>query len=124
VRPDDEAEALFADHPDAVADTARRLREVVLGAHPQLVERVQRGWHTINYRDPTAGFVAAIHPRVHAVELVLIRGVLLPDPDGVLSGSGKQARSLVFAAVADVDEDLVTRFLDLIVDLGAARRRR
>jgi hypothetical protein len=124
VRTDDEVEALLTDHPDAVADTARRLREVVLGAHPQLVERVQRGWHTINYRDPTAGFVAAIQPTADGVQLVLVRGVLLPDPDGVLCGSGKQARSLVFATAADVDEDVVTRFLDLTIDLAAALRRR
>jgi hypothetical protein len=124
VRTDDEVEALLADHPDAAADTARRLREVVLRAHPQLIERVQRGWHTINYRDPAAGFVAAIQPTAHGVQLVLVRGALLPDPEGLLSGSGKQARTLVFATAADVDEDVVTRFLDLTVDLAAALRRR
>ena len=121
---DDEVEALLADHPDAVADTARRLRDVLLDAHPQLVERVRRGWHSINYRDPAAGFVCAIFPTADDVQLVFERGVDLPDPEGLLTGSGKQVRTLAFGAAHDIDEDVVTHFLDLAIDLAAAPRRR
>ena len=121
---DPEVERLLADHPDDVADTARRLRAVVRRAHPQLVERVRHGWHAINYRDPEAGFVCAIVPTVGAVQLALVRGARLPDPDGLLTGSGKQLRTLVFASADDIDEDVVTRYLNLTVELGAAHRAR
>ena len=82
------------------------------------------GWHAINYRDPAAGFVCAIFPRADPVQLALVRGARLPDPDGLLTGSGKQLRMLVFASAADVDEDVVTRYLDLTVELGSALRER
>jgi hypothetical protein len=119
-----EVDRLLADHPDDVAATARRLRAMVRRAHPQLAERVRHGWHAINYRDPEAGFVCAIVPTVGAVQLALVRGAQLPDADGLLTGSGKQLRMLVFASAADVDEDVVTRYLDLTVELGAALRAR
>ena len=121
---DPEVEELLADHSADVADVARRVRAAVLDAQPQLVERVRRGWHSINYRDPAAGFVCAVFPTREAVQLVFERGADLPDPDGLLTGSGKQVRMLVFTCAHDVDEDVVGRYLDLAVDLGAALRRR
>ena len=43
-----EVESLLADHPDAVSGVARLLRRTLLDGHPPLVERVRRGWHSIN----------------------------------------------------------------------------
>jgi hypothetical protein len=114
---------LLEEHTPAVAATARRVRAAVLAAHPQLTEGVRHGWHSINYRDPGAGFVCGIFPTADRVQLVFERGAALPDPDGVLTGSGRQVRMLVFDGGADVDADLVGRYLDLAVDLGAASRR-
>ena len=119
-----EVEDLFAAHPDAVAATARRLREVIVEAHPQLSERVRSGWHSVNYHDPAAGFVCAIFPLADRVQLVLERGAQLPDPDGVLGGSGRTVRTLEFSSAAAVDPAVVTAFLDLAVEIGAALRRR
>ena len=76
---DDDAEDLLSEHPDAVAATAQRLRAVLLDAHPQLEERVRRGWHSINYRDPVAGFVCALFPTADRVQLVFEHGARLPD---------------------------------------------
>ncbi len=117
-----EVEDLFAAHADAVADTARRLRAVILDAHPQLGERVRAGWHSMNYHDPAAGFVCGIFPLADRVQLVFERGAQLPDPDGLLSGSGRTVRTLEFTSAAAVDPAVVTAFLDLAVDLGAALR--
>ena len=117
-------EDLLAEHSADVAELARRVRAAVVGAHPDLVERVRRGWHSINYRDPAAGFVCAIFPTRDTVQLVFERGAELPDPDGLLTGSGRRVRMLVFATPTDIDEDVVGRFLDLAVELGAALRRR
>lgn len=122
-RDDAAVDALLRDHTDAVAATARRLRAVVLDAHPQLAERVRTGWHSVNYRDPDAGFVCALFPGADRVQLVFEHGARLPDPRGLLTGTGRQVRMLVHAAPEDVDPGVVTGFLDLAVDLGAARRR-
>ena len=118
------ADVLLAEHPDPVAGTAQRLRDVVLGAEPDLVERARQGWHSINYTHPTAGFVCAIFPFADRVDLVFERGVLLPDPQGRLTGTGRQVRILPFHPGEDVDAALVTEFLDLAVEVGAGLRRR
>ena len=123
--PDDsEVGGLLADHRSDVAAIARKVRASVLSAQPQLIERVRHGWHSMNYRDPVAGFVCAIFPMADEVQLVFERGAELPDPDGLLAGSGKQVRTLRFARAEDVDADVIDRYLDLAIDVGAALRRR
>ena len=64
-----EVENLLADHSPDVAGIARRLRRTLLDGHPPLVERVRAGWHSINYRDPAAGFVCAVFPFADRVRL-------------------------------------------------------
>jgi hypothetical protein len=115
-------DGLLAAHTDAVAATARRVREVVLDAHPQLSERVRPGWHSVNYHDPAAGFVCAVFPLADRVQLVFERGAQLPDPDGLLGGSGRTVRTLEFSSATTVDPAVVTGFLDLAVEIGAALR--
>ena len=117
-------EGLLDDHSDAVVATAQRLRAILLAAQPELEERARAGWHSINYRHPVAGFVCALFPTADGVQLVFEHGAGLPDPDGLLLGTGSQVRSLRFSRSTDVDDDVVVRFLDLAVDLGAALRHR
>lgn len=119
---DPAADDLLAEHPDAVAAAAQRLRTVLLDAHPQLEERVRRGWHSINYRDPVAGFVCALFPTGERAQLVFEHGARLPDPDRRLSGTGKQVRTLDFTDPTEVDPAVVVAFLDHAVELGAALR--
>ena len=116
------AEELFAQHTPAVAATAAGLRDVLLAGCPGLDERVRRGWHSVNYHHPAAGFVCAIFPLADRVQLVFERGALLPDPDGRLTGTGRQVRMLEFADVRTVDPAVVVEFLDLAVELGAGSR--
>ena len=118
------AERLLAEHSDAVVATAQRLRSTLLAAHPQLEERARPGWHSINYRDPAAGFVCAIFPGLDGVRLVFEQGAQLPDPEGRLGGSGRQVRTLDFRGAADVEPEVVEHFLDVAVELGAALRAR
>jgi hypothetical protein len=83
---------------------------------------VRHGWHSLNYRDPGAGVVCALFPQAERVQLVFMRGALLPDPRGLLSGSGRNVRTLDLSEGEDVDPDVVIEFLDLTVELGAAVR--
>lgn len=116
--------ALLAQHSAAVAATARRVRGAVLRGHPDLVERVRHGWHSINYRDPAAGFVCAIFPMADRVQLVFEHGVLLPDPAGLLTGSGRQVRALAYTGGSHVDAAVVQEFVDHAVEIGAGLRVR
>lgn len=119
---DPAAERLLADHPEDVTATAQRLRDVLLSAHPDLTERARPGWHSLNYTSPDAGFVCALFPGADRVDLVLEHGALLPDPDGLLTGTTRQVRTLRVPAGGTVDEDAVVALLDAAVELGAARR--
>jgi hypothetical protein len=124
IQVDPEVAALLAQHDDAVAATARRVRAAVLGGRPDLTERVRNGWHSINYRDPAAGFVCAIFPLADRVQLVFERGVLLPDPEELLTGSGRQVRALEYAGEEEVDAAVVQEFVDHAVEIGAGLRVR
>ena len=57
-------------------------------------------------------------PLADRVQLVFERGALLPDPDGLLTGSGRQVRALEFTDEADVDPETVLEFLDHALDVG------
>ena len=124
MRRDQDVDDLLSEHPDAVVGTARRVRAVLLDAHPQLAEQVRRGWHSINYRDPAAGFVCAVFPREDRVQLVFEHGARLPDPQRRLSGTGRQVRALDLTAPEQVDAEVVSTFLDHAVELGAGLRAR
>lgn len=119
---DPEVDALLAEHTPEVAAAARRVRAAVLHGGPHLTERVRYGWHSVNYRDQAAGFVCAIFPSADRVELVFERGVLLPDPRGLLGGSGRRVRSLVYRDASEVDDAVVQEFLDHAVEIGAGLR--
>ena len=121
---DPAVEQLLDDHSDAVIATAQWLRTVVLDAQPLLVERARRGWHSVNYHHPDAGFVCAIFPTAERVQLVFEQGARLPDPEGRLSGAGRRVRTLDFPAGSDLDAAVVAEFLDLAVELGTALRSR
>jgi hypothetical protein len=116
------ADALLAEHPDAVVRTAQELREVLLDAQPDLVERARTGWHSVNYAHPDAGFVCALFPAGDRVDLVFERGALLPDPGGRLTGTTRQVRTLRVPAGGSVDRPVVVELLDAAVELGAALR--
>jgi hypothetical protein len=118
---DPAVEDLLAEHADDVAATAQRLRDVLLTAHPDLAEKARTGWHSINYAHPEAGFVCALFPYADRVDLVFEHGVQLPDPDGRLTGTTRQVRTLRCPADADIEREVVTEFLDAAVELRSGR---
>ncbi len=66
-----------------------RLREAVLDAEPDLIERVYRGWDGIGFRHPDGGYVCAIYPQADSVRLLFEHGHRLADADRLLHGEGQ-----------------------------------
>src|SRR5438105_14717595 len=73
-----------------VREIAVKAREVILSVMPDAAEKVYPGWKVIQYAtgaDMKSVF-AAISPQRERVNLGLANGVGLPDPEGLLEGTG------------------------------------
>jgi hypothetical protein len=107
-------DAILADHSDAIAALALRLRTVVLDAHPGLTEKVYPGWHGLGFHHPTQGYVGALFPRDTEVKFGFEHGADLPDPHKLLEGSGRRLRYLNFTpGEASPTEAQLVDYLDL-----------
>lgn len=73
-----------------VREIAVKAREVIFSVLPAATEKVYPGWKVIQYAtgpDMKSVF-AAISPQRERVNLGLANGAGLPDPDGLLEGTG------------------------------------
>lgn len=100
---------LLAEHSDEIAELARRLRATIRAAVPDLAERVYEGWHGIGFHHDTRGYVFAIFPLDDEVRVGFEHGAELPDPHGLLTGTGRRVRYLRFVpgARSPTDHHLV-----------------
>ncbi|OLT23727.1 hypothetical protein BJF78_31850 [Pseudonocardia sp. CNS-139] len=114
---------MLATEPPAVADLVRRLRAVLLDAHPDLRERVNLGWHGIGFHHPRGGYVVGLFPRHGGVNVGFEYGADLPDPHGRLLGEHRRRTRDVRVEVGagPDEEDVVVDYLDLAVDLAVDR---
>ncbi len=77
-------------YPPPVREIAVKAREVILSVLPNATEKVYPGWKVIQYgagADMKSVF-AAISPQRERVNLGLAHGADLPDPEGLLEGTG------------------------------------
>lgn len=93
---------ILAPHSERVRLLAERLRSMITAAMPEAAEKGNPGWHAVTYRHPKAGYVCGLFPMADHVQLVFEFGVLLPDPDGILTGNGRQVRSVMVYTMRDV----------------------
>ncbi|WP_163542931.1 DUF1801 domain-containing protein [Occultella kanbiaonis] len=105
-----------------VREIAERLRELVAGTIPEVIEEPDPASGLIGYtfKPGTYTFlVAGIAPHTAHVNLMFARGAELADhdPGGLLEGTGRRARHIRFVTAADVDRPGVR---DLLAE--AARR--
>lgn len=91
----------------ALRPIAIRLREVVLTVHPQAVEVVRLGDRAATYglgpRKMSEGYCYVL-PQTRWVNLGFYKGAGLPDPAGLLEGTGAQLRH-VKVRTPDAAED-------------------
>ena len=87
---------------------ANRLRALVRTAVPEAIEKVRSGWSVVGFDLPLGtrrtAFFAWVMPERQHVHLGFVRGVLMEDPEDLLSGRGitKQARWLTFDAIDEI----------------------
>lgn len=95
-----DADDFFRDYPAPVAETAQALRSAILAALPGAVETVDRPDRVVGYGfgPGYAGLICTIIPSRTGVKLGISNSATLPDPAGLLEGSGKRHK---YVAITD-----------------------
>jgi hypothetical protein len=95
---------LLASYPPDVQATARRARDLILSVLPDATEQVRLGWKNVTFgRGPAMrDTLFAICPQRSRVNLNLF-GADLPDPAGLLEGTGVRVRHVKLPSPAAVD---------------------
>jgi hypothetical protein len=116
-----EVEQFLAPYSSEIRDLAWKLRALVLEVFPEAIEQPDAPANLIGYGfDRTyKGLVCGITlHRAHA-NLMFAQGTQLPDPAGLLVGTGKLARHVRVQQPGDVDRPEVRALLEAAV----ARKR-
>jgi hypothetical protein len=124
--PDDErarVERLLADHPTERRAIERTLLGLVLDALPDAIIQVDEhdGLIALGTGPRMRDVLFAIVPHTAHVNLQLADGVDLPDPAGILEGSGKRVRHVKVRSVDDLE--LLRGPIGELVDAQVAVRR-
>ena len=101
---DNDVTGFLGEYPAAVSDLARELRAIVRAAIPGAREELDRPGRVIGYGfgPGYSGLVCTIIPSKNGVKLGVVSGARLPDPHGLLEGSGKQHRYVAFSNPEDL----------------------
>ncbi len=96
---------------------AQRLREIILSELPDTKEMVDTPSRIIAYGASAryADLVCAIAPFPKYVNLMFSRGASMPDPDGILKGTGKKARHIRVEEMTDAMGICIRKYLKLAV---------
>src|SRR5450432_3819612 len=94
----------FDGYPTTVRDLALGLRAIVYSAIPGAVETLDRSARVVGYGfgPGYADTICVIIPSKKGVKLGIARGTELPDPKGLLEGSGKVHRHVAFSESSDL----------------------
>jgi len=96
----DEVRSFLEAYPPEVRALALGARELVLRLVPTAEEKVHRPWKTIAYG--LSRKFCAISPYRSWINLHFHRGASLPDPTGLLEGTGRAARHVKLTVPADL----------------------
>ena len=87
--------------------TAERLVEVVLGELPGAQQARKWGQLTFTREGDWHHWICAMSPTANAIKLVIHKGAMLDDPQGVMEGKGRYLRAIRFEKPDELDPDVV-----------------
>ena len=117
VTPDD----ILAGHSLEVRGLAENLRRVIKETVPDAEEVAYPVWHGIGYRHSEAGYFCGIFPQHESVKLGFEFGVLLPDPEGVLGGDGRQVRYVTIEQGRGIPSEAIRKLVLAALSLPTSR---
>jgi len=108
-------EELLGRYSPDVRRCALAVRKLVRSAAPKSHERVYPGWRVIAFgRDREMhmrGIFCGIGPLKGRVNVYFRQGALLPDPEGLLEGTGKGMRHVKIRAPGDIRSTAMKRLV-------------
>src|SRR5687767_7931878 len=104
-----EVERWFLTQPPGLGDRAERWFNALRSSGPDVRELLHDGWPTACVEDAAFAYTS-----VHSahVGVGFYRGAELPDPAGLLQGSGKRMGHVKLAAGEEVDEDALEALIE------------
>jgi hypothetical protein len=113
--PDKQLQAFFAKYTPAMSSLGKALLEKMRARLPGAVELVYDNYNALviafapSERASEAIFSIAVYPRW--INLFFADGANLPDPRGLLQGSGKAIRHIVLHAASDFDQPAINTLM-------------
>jgi hypothetical protein len=115
---DDPLEPLLAGHSPEVRDVTSRLRALILEVMPGVTEQIDLPDHIVAYgfggpkgirmRDLAVG----LGPHTAHVNVQFVDGARLPDPAGIIEGTGKRIRHVKCRSGDDVARPALRRLIE------------
>ena len=109
VERDPAVEAWMAEHDDELGHIASRWFDVMRGCEDNVREILHDGHPTACVGDAAFGYVNAFTAHVN---VGFFRGAELPDPDGLLQGTGKFMRHVKLRPGGEVDGEALEALID------------
>ncbi len=118
--PDRTLLSYLASYDPHVSRLALAVRETVLEEAPEAIESISKGYavaigFSFTGKPLKDGFCHIATYRSY-VNLGFNRGALLPDPNGVLTGTGKLIRHITIRNENDLNRPLVRRYLQAAIE--------
>ncbi|OGO34522.1 MAG: hypothetical protein A2W35_05850 [Chloroflexi bacterium RBG_16_57_11] len=114
-------EHILTGHTPEVRELSETLRKLVKAEVPEAIEVAYPSWHGIGYHHPICGYFCAIFPVTDYVKLGFEYGILLPDPEGLLTGDGKQVRYVNIWQRAEIREKAIAGLIQGALSLPPER---
>src|SRR3990172_5857809 len=97
-------EIFLLNYPDAVRELARSARALILAVMPETIEQLDPSANLIAYGLDRSykGLICGITLHKLHINIMFAQGASLPDPQGLLQGTGKLARHVRVERMADL----------------------
>jgi hypothetical protein len=112
-------EQFLSSYSPEVQELALQTRKLVLEVIPKALEMVDPPSKIIAYGFSSryADLVCAIAPYKSYVNLIFSKGTVLPDPESLLTGTGKRARHVRINTSEDVERPGLRSLIQTAADL-------
>jgi len=100
-------------YSDVVSEEALRVRKIIFESLPSIQEQIDHSAKMIaySYGPKYSDMICTIIPSKKGVKLGFYKGNELPDPDGILEGTGKISRYVQFAGKKEIKTSSIKNLL-------------